>query len=111
MISAVLCVFVGFGPLSWEEGLTDFSETPACRKELLDWGAPGMKAMFCFLHGLWLSTSFCPRGFNRHRAHPGEQGKVTGVSLRVYKVWGFVLFDFEKERGFACSSNSICRPG
>lgn len=89
MISAVLCVFVGFGPLSWEESLTDFSETQAGRTGAMRLGAPAMRAVFCSLRDCWLGTSFCPRGFDRHRAHSGE-GKVTGVSLCIKKVWGFV---------------------
>lgn len=60
MISAVLCVFAGFGPLSSEEGLTDFSETLACRTEAVRLGALETKAGFHFLHGLWLATSPCP---------------------------------------------------
>lgn len=75
MISAVLCVFVGFGPLSWEESLTDFSETQACRTGAMRLGAPAMQAVFCSLRGCWLGTSFCPRGFSRHRAHSGEKEK------------------------------------
>lgn len=77
MISAVLCVFVGFGPLSSEEGLTDFSETPACRMET-ETGGLETKAGFCFPHHLWLATAKCSRGFSRDRTYPGEKQKVTG---------------------------------
>lgn len=52
MISAVLCAFVGFRPLSWEEGLTDFSETQTRRTGAGRLGAPATKDVFYFLHGL-----------------------------------------------------------
>lgn len=74
MISAVLCVFVGFGPLSWEEDLTDFSETQACRTGAMRLGAPAMQTV---LFSAWLLARhiLLPRGFSRHSAHSGEKEK------------------------------------
>lgn len=90
MISAVLCVFVGFGPLSWEESLTDFSETQAGRTGAMETG--GSSDVGCVLFSAWLLAGhiLLPERFRQTQSTLRGEGKVTGVSLCIKKVWGFV---------------------